>query len=358
MARAAATVLSGLTVSGVVVAPGPETVPGMSCLVGEHPIPGPGSLAAGARLLELAGSAGPDDLVLVLLSGGGSALAEAPRPGVAVGDLAALNAALLASGLPIAAVNTVRRRLSLIKGGGLARAAAPAAVATLVVSDVVGSPPEAIAGGPTAADPTAPGEAAAILKEAAIAVPASLREVLAALADPAPPGSPLVVIGDGPMAASAAADAARHLGLRATVAARPLLGEARIAGVGLAAATGELAAGEMAIHWGETTVRVVGQGVGGRNHELALAAGVALEGRPGGALVACLATDGVDGPSGAAGGIGDGLTVARGRRQGLDAAASLAANDSATYLTATGDRLRCGPTGTNVGDLAVAYRFA
>jgi hydroxypyruvate reductase len=296
--------------------------------------------------------------VLVLLSGGGSALAEAPRLGVGAEDLAIVNAALLASGLPITAVNTVRRRLSLIKGGGLARAAAPAAVATLVVSDVVGNPPEAIAGGPTVADPAAPGEAAAVLREAAITVPASLREVLAAPGDLAPLDSPLVVIGDGPMAAAAAAAAAGRLGIRARVATPPLVGEARDAGRSLAAGVGELAVGEMVLHAGETTVRVVGRGLGGRNHELVLAAGIALEGRPRGVLVASLATDGVDGPSGAAGGIGDGLTVTRGKRRGLDAVASLAANDSATFLSATGDQLRCGPTGTNVGDLTVAYRFA
>jgi hydroxypyruvate reductase len=296
--------------------------------------------------------------VLVLLSGGGSALAEAPRLGVGAEDLAVVNATLLASGLPITAVNTVRRRLSLIKGGGLARAAAPAAVATLVVSDVVGSPPEAIAGGPTVADPAAPGEAAAVLRDAAITAPASLREVLAAPGDLAPLDSPLVVIGDGPMAAAAAAAAAGRLGIRARVATSPLVGEARDAGRSLAAGVGELAVGELVLHAGETTVRVVGRGLGGRNHELALAAGIALEGRPRGVLVASLASDGVDGPSGAAGGIGDGLTVTRGKRRSLDAVASLAANDSATYLSATGDQLRCGPTGTNVGDLAAVYRFA
>ncbi|HAX82603.1 MAG TPA: hypothetical protein DCY40_08565, partial [Actinobacteria bacterium] len=149
----------------------------------------------------------------------------------------------------------------------------------------------------------------------------------------------------------------RREGLAAMVAGAPLLGEARAAGAELAQAGRGLAPGAMVIHSGETTVRVQGGGVGGRNHELALAAGIALEGWPG-VLVASLATDGVDGPSGAAGGIGDAGTVARGRAVGLAAASALADNDSATYLTATGDRLRCGPTGTNVGDVALAYRFA
>ena len=141
------------------------------------------------------------------------------------------------------------------------------------------------------------------------------------------------------------------------MAEEPLLGEARRAGAGLAAAARLLAPGAMVIHAGETTVRVRGGGMGGRNHELALAAGIALEGATG-VLVAALATDGVDGPSGAAGGVGDAGTVGRGVACGLAARAALDDNDSATYLAATGDQLRCGPTGTNVGDVAVAYRFA
>lgn len=357
MARGAMAALAGVAVVGVVVAPEPVAVAGLESLVGEHPVPGPGSRRAGNRLLELAAAAGPDDLVVVLLSGGGSALAEAPLPGIDGSDLAALTIALLRSGLPITEVNTVRRHLSRIKGGGLAQAAFPAPVATLVVSDVVGNPLEAIAGGPTVPDPTSPSDALRVIAAGGLVVPEAVRTVLERPAAPARAVTGAVtVIADGPGAARAGAAAARERSIAATVAPRPLLGEARVAGVGLAAAARRLRVGEMVFHAGETTVRVTGAGVGGRNHEVALAAGIALEGEPG-TLVAALATDGVDGPSGAAGGIGDAATLRRGQSHGLDGRKSLAENDSATFLRTTGDQLRCGPTGTNVGDLAVVYRY-
>ena len=358
MARGAVSALDGLPVTGVMVSPEPATVPGLQSVVGEHPVPGPGSLRAGQLLLEVAGSAGRDDLVLVLLSGGGSSLAEVPLPGCTLADLQAVGAALLRSGLPITAVNTVRRHLSGLKGGRLALAAAPAPVATLIVSDVVGSPLEAIAGGPTVPDPTSSDDAGRVISDAAIAVPSAVLEVLRRpRADHLAATGVVALIADGPACATAAVLAARRHGVTATVAEEPLLGEARRAGAGLAAAARLLAPGAMVIHAGETTVRVRGGGVGGRNHELALAAGIALEGATG-VLVAALATDGVDGPSGAAGGVGDAGTVGRGVACGLAARAALDDNDSATYLAATGDQLRCGPTGTNVGDVAVAYRFA
>jgi len=166
----------------------------------------------------------------------------------------------------------------------------------------------------------------------------------------------VLVIADGAVAARGAAAAAAARGISARVGAAAVEGGARLAGARLATDACRLAPGEMLIWAGETTVTVAGPGRGGRNQELALAAGIALEGRPEGGLVASLATDGVDGPTDAAGGIGDPGTVARGRARGLTAAASLEANASHTYLAATGDLLRCGPTGTNVGDLMVAYR--
>jgi glycerate-2-kinase len=357
MARGAVSALEGLAVTGVVVSPEPADIPGMESVVGEHPVPGPRSVRGGQRLLEVASAAGSDDLVLVLLSGGGSALAEVPLPGCTLADLQAVGEQLLRSGLPITAVNTVRRHLSALKGGRLALAAAPAAVATLIVSDVVGSPLEAIAGGPTVPDPTSGADARSVIADAGITVSPAVLELLrrSPAARLAAPGL-VAVIADGPACATAGATAARARGLTATVAAMPLLGEARTAGADLARGARRLAPGVMVIHAGETTVRVRGRGVGGRNHELALAAGIALEGAAG-VLVASLATDGVDGPSGAAGGIGDAATVERGRVHGLAAAAELDDNDSATYLAATGDQLRTGPTGTNVGDVAVAYRF-
>ena len=328
----------------------------MKVLVGGHPLPDDGSLRAGRALLDLAESAGPDDLVLVLISGGGSALAEVPLPGVSLDDLQVVNLALLRSGAPITEVNTVRRHLSALKGGGLGAAAAPARLASLIVSDVVGSPLEAIAGGPTVPDPTSAEEAIRVLADRGIAPPPAVSRVLHASSQtPRRPIGVASVIADGSIAAHAAAGAAADLGVAARVASTTLQGEARRVGAELAASARDLPPATMAIYAGETTVTVSGSGIGGRNQELALAAGIALDGYPD-ALVASFGTDGVDGPTDAAGGIGDSETIQRGVRLGFDARAALAENDSATYLGATGDQLRCGPTGTNVGDVVVVYR--
>ena len=366
MAGAALEALEGVEVAGAVVAPAVDQRVGpLEGLSGGHPVPDADSFRAGRHLLDLARGAGGDDLVLVLISGGGSALAEVPAPGLTLHDLAEANRALLRSGVPIAGVNTVRRHLSSFKGGRLAEAAGPARLVTLAVSDVVGSPMEAIAGGPTVPDPTTYAEALAVLEDGAVAVPDAVRAVLregaagrrpeTAKAGPAFAG-PAVVIADGAAAARGAAAAARARGISARVGSTAVEGEARRVGARLASDACRLTPGEMLVCAGETTVSVAGTGRGGRNQELALAAGIALEDRPEGVLVVSFATDGVDGPTDGAGGIGDPGTVARGRARGLSAAAALDANDSHTYLTATGDLLRCGPTGTNVGDLVLAYR--
>jgi len=161
---------------------------------------------------------------------------------------------------------------------------------------------------------------------------------------------------DGATAARGAAAAAASRGIAARVCSTTVEGEARLVGTRLGEAARRLAPGEMEVHAGETTVTVAGQGKGGRNQEVALAAGITLAGDPGGSLVASFATDGVDGPTDAAGGIGDTGTMGRGPDRGLDAAACLAGNDSYRYLAAAGGLLRCGPTGTNVGDVMIAYR--
>ena len=366
MAGAALEALEGVRVTGAIAAPAVAGRLGpLEGIVGGHPFPDAASLRAGGRLLELARAAGAGDLVLVLVSGGGSALAEVPAAGLDLEDLVALNGALLRSGVPITAVNTVRRHLSALKGGRLAEAAAPARLATLVVSDVVGSPLPAIAGGPTVPDPTTYADALAVLEGGSITVPpavlAVLREGAAGRRPETPKGGPafagpVAVVADGAAAARGAADAAAARGIAARVSSTTVEGEARLVGARLGKAAGRLAPGEMAVLAGETTVKVAGRGRGGRNQEVALAAGISLAGGPGGPLVAAFATDGVDGPTEAAGGIGDAGTVERGRDRGLDAAACLAANDSHRYLAAAGDLLRCGPTGTNVGDVMLAYR--
>jgi glycerate 2-kinase len=366
MAGAALEALPRVEITGAVAAPGVEGRLGpLELLAGSHPVPDAGSLRAGRRLLDLAREAGSDDLVLVCISGGGSALAEVPAPGLTLDDLAETNRALLHSAVPITGVNTVRRHLSAFKGGRLAEAAAPARLITLALSDVVGSPREAIAGGPTVPDPTTYAAALAVLEEAGITVPpavlALLREGAAGRRPETAKGGaafagPVLVVADGAAAARGAAAAAAARGITARVGSTCVEGEARLVGARLAAYAPGLAPGEMLVTAGETTVTPTGDGSGGRNQELALAAGMALAEDRSGALVVSFASDGVDGPTDAAGGIGDAGTVARGRARGLDAAAALQANDSYPYLAATGDLLRCGATGTNVGDVMLAYR--
>lgn len=367
MAEAALEALGGLEVTGVLAAPAATArqVGPLGAIAGGHPLPDAGSLRAGHRLLALADDAGENDLVLVLLSGGGSALAEVPAPGLTLEDLVAANRALLGSGAPISEVNTVRRHLSALKGGRLAEAAAPARLITLAISDVVGGAPEAIAGGPTVPDPTTYSDALAVVGRRRPALPdviaGVLRDGAAGRRPDTPKGGaafagPVRVVADGAAAARGAQAAASSRGIDARVSSTAVEGEARIVGTRLGEAARVLLPGRMLISAGETTVTVGGSGRGGRNQEVALAAAIALAGDPRRALAASFATDGVDGPTDAAGGIGDSGTVQRGQARGLAAATALAENDSLPYLSATGDLLRCGPTGTNVGDIMIAYR--
>jgi len=361
MAWGAADALGDLEITGVAATPDPSRGPsGITVVEGSHPIPDHRSVQAGTRLLAAAQSAGPDDLVLALVSGGGSACAEVPSTGLAVTDLAGTTGALLRSGAPIEEINTVRRALSALKGGGLARAAAPALLVTLVLSDVVGNHLPTIAGGPTVADPTGPAEALAVIDGHGLALevaPAVLAHLQAAPTAPQPHvENPVVIVADASTAAEGALAAAVGLGIPARVMDTAVTGEAREVGGRLAASVAGQRSPSMSIYAGETTVTVTGDGWGGRNQEVALAAGIVLDGEHG-SVIASLGTDGIDGPTPAAGGIADGGTVARGRVVGLDASASLAANDSGTYLGAVGGRLVSGPTGTNVGDVMVAWRF-
>jgi glycerate-2-kinase len=346
-------------VSGVVVTPDPGPGPdGVEVVAGEHPVPGPGSLTGGLRLLEVAESATTSDLVVACISGGGSACAEVPAGRLTPADLAATTRILLRSGAPITEINTVRRHLSRLKGGRLARAAAPARLVTLIVSDVAGGGIEDVAGGPTVPDPTTPADALQVLGDRGLLadLPPVVIDHLGSTDEALLPmaGGPIYVVADGALAAEGARDAAARRGIEAVVLTTRLEGEAAAVGRDMAD-RGRDGAAPMLIASGETTVRVEGTGSGGRNQELALAAGIGLDGTDR-VVVASLGTDGIDGPTGAAGGIGDGGTVRRGKRLGADASAALRNNDSHTYLTATRDVLATGPTGTNVGDLVVVYR--
>ncbi len=349
---------------GVVVAPQAGEVPaGVELIVGSHPAPSAGSEQGARRALAVAGAAGAGDTVLVLVSGGASALAEAPADGVPLADVVRVGELLLRSGAPIEEVNAVRKHLSAFKGGRLAEAAAPARLVTLVLSDVVGSPLDAIASGPTVPDPTTYGDALGVLTLRGLvadtppAVLAHLRAGAAGAIAETPKAAPAElehraeVVADGATAARAAAEAARRRGLDARVVTSALTGEAREVGRRLALPGSP----GLDVYAGETTVTVTGAGRGGRNQELALAAAIAAAGDPA-LVVAALGTDGVDGPTSAAGGLVDGGTVARAAERGLDPAGHLDRNDAHPLLAATSDLLVTGPTGTNVGDVTVVWR--
>lgn len=351
MSRAAFAALGEKAGRFLIVSDHEEPVPpGATLLRGEHPSPGPGSLAAGAAALDFARTVASDDLLLVLVSGGGSALMEVPADRLGIDDLAATQRALMDRGVPIHELNVVRRHLSRVKHGGLVRAHGRPVV-TLLISDVIDGPASDIASGPTLPDDSTPADALAIIEAAGARVPPPVTDFLASAPPPPPvdPG-PWRVVADGTIAAEAAAARARAHGLEARVGTTTLRGEARVEGP---RACHEAGPG-LTVLAGETTVHVTGDGLGGRNQEAALAA--AMEIADSDTLFAAYGTDGIDGPTDAAGALVDGTTVQRGRSQGLDPEDCLRRNDSHRFLEATGDLLVTGPTGTNVGDLWVVWK--
>lgn len=342
-----------------------------------HPVPDEAGVAGARAMVDLLRGADERDLVLCLISGGGSALMTLPVEGVTLGDMQTLTDLLLRSGAPIQAINSVRKHLSQVKGGQLARLAHPATVVSLIVSDVVGSPLDVIASGPTVPDPTTYTDALAVCERYEITeqVPRAIMRHLEAgrdgdVLDTPKAGDPVlahvqnVIVADNARAAEAAFAAAEARGYNTLLLSTYIEGEAREVGqvlVGLAkeiAANGRpVPAPACLILGGETTVTLRGDGRGGRNQEMALAAALALGNAPN-VAIACLATDGTDGPTDAAGGLVDAQTVARGQARGLSAQAALANNDSYSYLNAMGDLLVTGPTNTNVNDLQAVFVFA
>ncbi len=342
-------------------------IPGVEVWEAGHPLPDACGLAAAAGALAEARRASAADLVLVLLSGGASALWPAPPDGVTLGDLRQTTRALLRSGAAIAEMNAVRKHLSRLAGGQLARAAAPARVLTLAISDVVGDALDTIGSGPTTPDPTTFADALAVVRARGVALPAAVLEHLRAGAAGRRCETPKAgdaifarasahVIARNRDALAAAARAAEAAGFAAHVIDGAARGEARALGRRVAerAFRARGARRPVALLWGgETTVTVRGEGSGGRNGEVALAAATALDGEPG-VVVAALGTDGSDGPTDAAGGMVDGGTLLRGWAVGLDPLDHLARNDSHSYLSATGDLLVTGPTDTHVNDVVLA----
>ena len=341
-------------------------------LLAGHPVPDEAGRRAADEVEALARGLGADDLLLLLLSGGASALLPAPAEGLTLDDKARTTSALLRAGASIGELNAVRKHLSRLKGGGLARAAAPARIACLALSDVVGDDPSTIASGPVVPDPTTYDTALDVLDRKGVRemVPAAVRRHLEAGArgerpETPKPGDPLFrrvgfdVVGSNRLSVAAAADEARRQGLRPLVLTTRLEGEAREVAKALLAILREcVEAGRPAappvclLAGGETTVTVTGPGRGGRNQELVVAAAEPLAAFPVPAVVASLATDGIDGSSDAAGGVADERTLARAQALGLaPPSIFLAENDSRSFLGPLGDLIVTGPTGTNVMDL-------
>ena len=372
MAAAVEAILGSRLTGGLVSVKDGYTVPlrRVDLVEAGHPLPDVRGQHAAERMLHIAQDARDGDLVLCLISGGGSALLPAPVDGLTLEDKIAVTDLLLRSGAAIGEVNTVRKHLSRIKGGQLAVAAAPARLAVLVLSDVIGNQIDAIASGPAAPDPTTYADALAILRRYAIEakMPASALDHLrrgAAGEIPETPkrGDPVmrrvqtVIIGSNEHAARAAAAAARRRGLRTMLLTTSLDGEAREAGRLLASMARSVQDGGLPVRppacliaGGEVTVTVRGNGKGGRCQELALAAGLSIAGRAG-VLIAGVGTDGTDGPTDAAGAYATGNTLERAEALGLDARAALANNDAYPFFGTLGDLIVTGPTRTNVNDL-------
>ncbi len=328
-----------------------------------HPVPDLAGRKAAARILETVQGLNADDLVLCLISGGGSALLALPAPGLTLEDKQGINRALLASGADIAQMNCVRKHLSAIKGGRLAAAAAPARVVTLVISDVPGDNPAIIASGPTVPDPTTLDDARAILERYGIAPPRGVLEHLTkSEAETPKPGDPrldraeTILIARPQDALEAAAAHAEAAGITPVILGDALEGEARDMARDMAGTALEVrcdgrhdAPPCVLLSGGEATVTVRGKGRGGPNVEFLLALAIALDGAPGIFGLAC-DTDGIDGTEDNAGALIGPDTLTRAREAGLDPAARLADNDGYGLFAGLGDLVMTGPTLTNVND--------
>jgi len=338
-----------------------------------HPIPDAAGVNAVREMRELLRGLKPEDIVLCLISGGGSALWPAPAEGITLEQKQEVTSLLLRAGATILELNAVRKHLSAVKGGQLAAWAAPARIATLIMSDVIGDPLDFIASGPTAPDTTSFGEALAIVQKYGVTVPAAVTERLQAgaqgrIPDTPKPGDPLfrnvenLIIANNRLLVDAAATRARALGFGTVILGTEVQGEARDVAGFFAAIAREIAStgnpGKppvCVLAAGETTVTVRGKGAGGRNQEMALAWAIAMASRPIGipCCFASVATDGSDGPTNAAGGVVDPTTVQRALELGLAPQRFLANNDSWNFLQGTGDLIVTGPTQTNLMDLQI-----
>jgi glycerate-2-kinase len=336
-----------------------------------HPVPDKAGIAGTLRIMALAEQAKEDDLVICLISGGGSSLMPLPRKGITLEDKQELTNALLKSGAEITEINTVRKHLSAFKGGWLAKKVYPATLLNLVLSDIIGDPLDSIASGPTVPDISTYSGAKKILEkyDLWLKIPVSIRKILSegakGLLQETPKPNDLVfekvhnlVIGNNRTASQAAVDFLASKGLNTLLLADMLAGEAKEVGKAIARLGSEgfictCTSGSLGVvAGGETTVTVRGKGVGGRNQEVALSAALNLK-ESEECVIASFSTDGIDGPTDAAGAIIDGSTLRRARKLGLDPEKYIANNDSYSFFSKLGDLILTKATGTNVNDISV-----
>lgn len=375
MARVIEEILGDRISAGLVVTKYGHSLPLARIRLAEagHPIPDEAGVRAAGETRELVSGLSALDVVLCLISGGGSALWPAPAPGVTLEEKQQVTSLVQRAGATIHELNTVRKHLSAMKGGQLAKWASPARVVSLIISDVIGDPLDFIASGPTAPDTTSFSDALSVIQKYGISAPGAVVERLkngarGLIPETPKPGDPVfknvnnVIVANNRLLVDAAAGKARGLGFNTLILSTEVEGEAKDVGRFFAAMAREIAtSGNPAkppacvMAAGETTVTVRGHGLGGRNQEMALAWAIGAAERPQAnpSCFASVATDGTDGPTTAAGGLVDPSTFSRAKQMGLSPLDYLLENDSFNFLTRTGDLIVTGPTGTNLMDLQI-----
>lgn len=368
MALGACDTLGDRVVEGVVIGPEKEAKlpPQLQVFKGGHPIPQSEGQEGANAIIQLLSGDNSDKQILCLISGGASALSMCPADGISLDDTMAVTRLLLRSGATIDELNCVRKHIDRLKGGRLARLAAPATVTTLILSDVIGDPLDTIASGPTVADPSTFDRAIEILKDRGLweEIPASVRDHLLAKEDEsAKPGDSFfanvttAIIGNNERAAEAVKVEAELMGYSTQIVTTSLAGEARVRGTEIARQALEMKKAnpgkKMAlVYAGEPTVTVKGSGRGGRNQELVLAAAIEIQGVEG-ISITSLGTDGIDGPTDAAGAFCDGETISRAAQKNLNYEKELENNNAYHFFDTVGSLVITGPTGTNVMDVVV-----
>ncbi|RJQ41066.1 MAG: glycerate kinase [Anaerolineaceae bacterium] len=351
-----------------------QLLPGIITFEGDHPIPTEKSRFAAESALKRIGKLNNRDLVISLISGGGSSLAVLPQQGISLADYQIMTKLLLDCGATIQEINTIRKQLDRIKGGGLAKLLYPARIVSLILSDVVGDPLDVIASGPTVPVTQTIQDTLLVIEKYGLnpKLPVNVRLFLESRKNKRTKDGahdecenwdqPIdnILIGNNLIAANAAKEAAKDLGFHAEVVSTNLQGEAREVGTRLGMELMEKIEKHQKkscwVYGGETTVTIQGNGKGGRNQELILSAAQTIAGLQGGCILS-IATDGEDGPTDAAGAIADGSTLDMGRKLGLDAKRYLENNDAYSYLDSVGGLIRTGPSGTNVNDLVFLFTY-